>query len=379
MFDLSYWNEFDFIAGIVYFIIAVILSLKMSTKRMFFFLLSIFHFFITLYYWSYSLTNVADSTMYFETTKYTHLGWFDIFGPDTSFIRFILFPFLHFFNLNYLGAFFIFSTFGLLGFYFLFRVLLVIVSKNNYKWLYVLFLPQLHFWTCALGKDSLIFMQMSLLLSLWFFNKKLIYYLLPFAIIGFVRIHISLLMVVGYGIAIFLLDSKKISPFKKVLLVGVFGGIFMALFPYLADRINVNNVMEIVEYANNESVKYVSSGGSSVDLSSSSLPIKFFSYLFRPLFFDIWSFLALEASVENLFWLYMFFVVSYSIFRDKKYYSINKFNVLAPYLVAMIIVIPMSYTLSNLGIAMRQKTMIFPLLFHLFIYYKSYKNRLRYE
>lgn len=378
MSDLSYWNEFDFIAGIIYFIIASILSLTMKTKRMLFFLLSVFHFFITLYYWSYSLTNIADSTMYYDTTRTTHLSWLDLFGGDTSFIRFILYPLLHFFSLNYLGSFFVFSIFGLLGFYYLFKVLLSVSYGASKRWLYLLFLPQLHFWTCALGKDSLIFMQISLILYLWFFNKKLLYYLVPLLIIGFVRIHILLLLISGYGLAIFFLDKKRVSPAKKFFLICVAVGVFAFLFPYLAERINVSSLGDVVEFADSESTKYSSGGGSSIDLSSSIFPVKFFSYLFRPLFFDVWSFLALEASIENLFWLYLFIKVCYSIFRDKKYYSDNKEKVLVPFVVTIIVILPLSYTLSNLGIAMRQKTMVFPLLYFLFMYYQSYKAQLKY-
>src|SRR5690606_20753540 len=49
--------------------------------------------------------------------------------------------------------------------------------------------------------------------------------------------------------------------------------------------------------------------GSGVDMSSYPLPVKFFTFWFRPLFFDAPGILGLFTSIENMIYLLLFFKI----------------------------------------------------------------------
>jgi hypothetical protein len=83
-----------------------------------------------------------------------------------------------------------------------------------------------------------------------------------------------------------------------------------------------------------------------------------FAYLFRPLFFDARNALALIVSVENLLMLVLFIVFflpsASSMFKDSSFTM--RYNVIF----CLSTLILLSLTTNNLGIAIRQKTMILP-------------------
>ena len=108
-----------------------------------------------------------------------------------------------------------------------------------------------------------------------------------------------------------------------------------------------------------------SSSGSGVAMQSYPLPLKLFTFWFRPLFFDSPSVLGLFSSAENLIYLLLFLKIC-----NKRFITfIRK----APYLVKMSAVTfllasyAMTFVMSNLGIIMRQKSMV--MYFGFFVIY----------
>src|SRR5690606_40547964 len=69
--------------------------------------------------------------------------------------------------------------------------------------------------------------------------------------------------------------------------------------------------MESFEALANAQIDYLNRGsvGSAVDLGSYSWPMRMFTYLFRPLFFDAHNFTSFLASFENLIYLILSIVV----------------------------------------------------------------------
>ena len=96
-----------------------------------------------------------------------------------------------------------------------------------------------------------------------------------------------------------------------------------------------------------------------------SLPFKLFTFWFRPLFVDSPSALGIFSSAENLIYLLLFFKICNLRFIG----FIRK----APYMVKMSAITflvasySMTFVLTNLGIIMRQKTMV--MYFGFFVVY----------
>ena len=260
----------------------------------------------------------------------------------------------------------VFSFLGFIGILLLYRA-----AKENTKGVYkdnrffgiteILFLlPNLHFWTSSIGKGSVIVLGIGLFFfGLSRFNRRFFHLLFGAVIIYLVRPHIlfAVLLATLGGI---LITNFGIKKFYKFVII-------------LASTISVyfisDNVIEFTEVTNfnvfnsNELESKASSlarATSGVDISSYSIPMKLFSFWFRPLFIDAPNIVGLIVSFENLYYIYIFSIVI--IYGYKYWVHLNGW-----YRICIIMFILSSVVLSqvtgNLGIALRQKAQIMPLLF----------------
>jgi hypothetical protein len=323
-----------------------------------FVLIGITHLFFTFVFYFFSLDSVTDAVGYYRRMLFFFDNWGETFGQGSHFIYFTLYPLVKFFGLTYFGCYFVYSFLGLLGYYFSLKVLNNISSGRWSNWYLILLLPNLHFWTVAIGKDSLVFFAISFFAYNYYFNKKWIYQLLPIFLIGAVRLHILVFIIIAFGIAqLFLNDKLKVV--YKILIVVIIITIMAILYPLVLERVGFNSDTSLIDQF--ETLENVDMpGGSSVNMANKSMLIKWPSYMFRPLFFDSGGILTIIASFENLVWLLIFI----KIFRNIKYYIGKKDSQFwLSFFVIMTITLPAAFILTNLGIANRQKTMIIPFLF----------------
>jgi len=112
--------------------------------------------------------------------------------------------------------------------------------------------------------------------------------------------------------------------------------------------------------------------GSAVDMSSYPLPMKLFTFWFRPLFIDAPNALGIFVSLENLLYLVLF-----AKLFDR---SFIRFIIQAPAMVKMSGVVflsisfSMSFVMSNLGIIIRQKSMIMYFAFFVILAFMDWKK-----
>ena len=118
----------------------------------------------------------------------------------------------------------------------------------------------------------------------------------------------------------------------------------------------------IEEYASNKSASLNQDDASSgVDISNYPLPLKVFTFLYRPFFFDINGTLAIVASLENLLLLiFTLIILKKGIFKAFKSGSYLLKGFLIYFLIGSL---AFSLILGNLGIMLRQKNMFFPMFF----------------
>ena len=343
-------------------------SLQFHDSRVtpyFFDILLAMHLFLWMVYLIYTISNNSDSGEYYRYSVESQT-WSELLGTGTSFIRFLTYPFSNLLNLSYLSVMLIFSFMG-----FQCIVFLYLAARENIGHLPVRFaglsileilflLPNTHFWSSSIGKGSVIILGIGLAIyGISRFNRRFYIILAGALIVFLIRPHILLALLVGLTVGV-LLTNKGIRWFFRIPMIIT----AVALIVLLSD--------EVVEFSGIESLNVFEStrvdrraaelgkGGSGVDITSYSQPMKFFTFLFRPLFIDAPGMLGILTSFENLFILFlairMLTVIGPVWNRANGFHKTDIFFlIMGAFALAQIS--------GNLGIAMRQKAQLMPLFF----------------
>lgn len=375
-------NIFTFITLLTlsFLIASVLASRHPQTNPMVFRALIFYHCLLALAYYLQALSKPSDSWAYYNKIVANYRGptWGDFYGVSTTFIEFIGYPFVKYLALPYESMMMIFAWFGLLGFFYFyvsFRERIYFTHKffGVDLVLLILFLPNLHFWSASLGKGSVIFLGIGLFFySLHRLPRRIIPLVVGALLIYHVRPHVLFIILVGAAIGL-AFSSKGITwRFRVlVLLMAVFA------FYYIYD-----DVMALIGFDEEDligqstelskRVEELSGATSGVDLMSYSLPMKLFTFLFRPLFFDAPGILGIIVSFENLFYLLLFLKVArvgFITFLWRADYAIKT---------ALISFFGVSFALAqisaNLGLAIRQKSQVMILFLFIIVAYFDHER-----
>ncbi len=337
-------------------------------------LLFLYHLFFFGVYYTYAYFAPSDSKMYFSRPSLSS-NWLDYFGTSTTFIDFLSWPFISILNFNYEMMMLLYSWFGFIGFlyaYLFFRENIPIKIKVfNIDFLtLILFLPNMHFWTASLGKGAPVFMSLMMFAYAVKDPKKRWGVLLIGSLITYyIRPHVFLFVAAGTVLG-FMTGKEKIAFWKKLLVyVGMIGSLLMVQDTILG-MAGLNESEDLVEgftEFSEERGGELAKSGSGVDMANYPLPVKLFTFWFRPLFFDAPGILGLIVSVENLIYLLLFFkIVKKDFIKFLKKSPITVKMSLTTFFLASI---AMAFVMSNLGIIMRQKSMVMYFLFFVIYYY----------
>jgi len=182
-----------------------------------------------------------------------------------------------------------------------------------------------------------------------------------------IRPHVMLFVLIGVMIGILTGRSKIGGGVKFLVLIVSVAFLYLAQNSILgvANLEGSENVIEdFDQFASQQSGRLVTSG-SGVDMSNYPLPFKLFTFWFRPLFIDSPSAIGIFSSIENLIYLLLFAKITNRRFL--------RFIIKAPYLVKTSLIIfvltsfALTFVMSNLGIMMRQKSMV--MYFGFFVIY----------
>jgi hypothetical protein len=341
--------------------------------------------FYGIYTW-YAYNNASDSHRYFSDLGSHEESWFGLFGTDTLFINFLSFPFYKL-GFNYDMLMFTFAWFGYLGFIYayLFVREKIPVKIKVFKRIdllsLILFFPNMHFWTASLGKGAPIFLGLMMFsYAIIKPTSRIFLLLLSSVIIFYIRPHVFMFVAIGAALG-YMSGKEKISLRKKLLIFSVMIGALIIVQDQILAVMGLEDSEHIVEdFQKVSDIKSedLSAAGSGVNMSSYPLPFKLFTFWFRPLFIDAPNFLGIITSIENLMYLLLF----YKIFKK----DFIKFIKRSPSIVKMSLVIfisasiAMTFIMSNLGLIMRQKTMVMMFAFFVIYYYlaeKKYRNYIR--
>ena len=338
--------------------------------------LYLYHIFFQIVYYTYASFNASDSRNYFNRPQEYGKPWGDFFGTSTTFIDFLSYPLINYLNFSYEMMMVLFGWLGFLGFlfaYLFFRENIPIkikIFKNIDFLTLILFLPNMHFWTASLGKGSIIFFGLMMFAYAVKFPKERIFRLvLASTIIYFVRPHVLLFVAMGTVLG-YMSGREKIAFWKKLLIyVGMLGGLLLVQDQILgmAGLDDTDNFVENFENFSEDRASELSKSGSGVDMTSYPLPIKLFTFWFRPLFIDAPGVLGLIVSFENLIYLLLFLKI-----LNKRFW---KFLIKSPITVKMSATVfftsslALVFVMSNLGIMMRQKSQVMYFLFFVIYYF----------
>ena len=363
-------NILDYVLILLY-VLYILKQFSVYTKinrkiSVFSLVMGLLHFIITFASYGFILGSVADAKHYYsESMSITDWG-LSYLSNGTSFIIFLNYMLVQWFHLSFLGCFLVFSFISYLGCLKLFEVIIDLTDRNYNVSYLLLLLIGTHFWTVSLGKDSLMFYSMCCLCYNIYFDKPKSHYILPLLLIGLIRLHVLIFVLVGGGVS-YVFTNKKIKIQTKFIFVGLVLGALLVLIPFFLKEIAVTNFSDIEGKLQN-SMNANLEGGAGVDMKDSNLIVKWFSYMFRPFIFEARNPMFLVSALENLVWLYIFFIIIKGLFFDK----IKTNYILWSYIgIILACTLPLAYTLANFGISMRQKIMIFPFFLILFFYCKK--------
>lgn len=284
-------------------------------------------------------------------------------------------------DLSYFTGTMLYSLLGFIGltyFYLIAKQLIPYNSKFKGYYLFpaLFFLPNLHFWSCAVGKDTLCFFCIALFMYgiLKPFRRA------PMLILGlsltyFVRPHIALFILLAFGIAYVL--TSKISFFQRILFFIVIVSIGFSILPSVMEfaKIEETTTAGLAQFSENKAeLLSRASVGTAIDISSYPFPLKVFSFLYRPFFFDINGLPAILASFENLLLL----ILTYIVIKNKLLQTFRKAPFLIQGMVFFLIIgtLAFSQSLGNIGIMIRMRNMFLPGLLIFILWSFSYKQQI---
>jgi hypothetical protein len=342
---------------------------KKLLTRLFF-----YHFGFTVIFYFYLHSYGGDAIQYWEVPKkgdFSDIMFRIVNRRANNFIYLVNYFPSAVLQLSLFTGNLIYSLLGYLGFIFLYKLIKETIPNlnkvNRFKILgvpifpWILFLPNLHFWSSAIGKDVLLFFSVILFVySLYKVRKRWGLLIISILLSLAVRPHITLFLFIAFGLG-YIIDGK-LAFYQKIIIVTGFLVAFVGIFDYVIQFIQLESldVKTIEDYAATK-VKNLSdiTSGSAVDISGYPFPLKMFTFLYRPLFFDINGVFAIIASLENLVLL----IFTFLLFKNKPITGLKKSGFLLKGMILYFLIgsIAFSYILGNLGIMLRQKNMLIPI------------------
>lgn len=345
-------------------------------------LLLFWHSFFSLIYFIYTFYYISDAKVYFIRS----LSYETSFFVGSTGIDYIISLLRKNLNFQYLTIFLIFSLIGSLGLLF-FDSTIKISTKNSSPKIkkilsLIVLLPSISFWSSAIGKDSIAFLSVTLFLYSFIElkNRNILFYI-SFLLMFFVRPHIAIFFLIS-GLVYYLFSNNSFtikSIFNTILLILFLifvlpfslqyaGVISTNDFWSLDLNLLINKVLLFTEHRQSLNLF----GGSSVNIKDMSTFERIFTYFFRPQLYEAHNVYAFVSSMDNLvililfiFWIYN---IIYFMFTKKIIFIKLKINIFLGVLLYVIFTsLILSATTANLGIAVRQKWMILPLIIYLII------------
>jgi hypothetical protein len=351
-----------------------------------------YHMFFAVVYYMMVMNSRSDSVGYYERPLYYHFDWLAIYTTGTRFIDFIAYPFIKHLGFSYEMMMVLFTYMGYWGFvyfYVFFKENIMhqhrfmpntsLGGKRNGIDMITLFifLPNMHYWTSSLGKGSIIFWGLAMTMyGLSKLNKRKLALILGLLIVYHVRPHVFLFMTVGILVGMFT-GRQKIPGYQKAI---VFFGVAITLalmYNTIMGFVGLDsdNLVESFDKFSTTRSGELAKANSGVDISNYPLILKLFTFWFRPLFIDAPGAAGLIVSFENVIYI----MLAANLFQKGfvKFVRVSSALVKTSAVAFLATSFALSATLSNMGIIIRQKSMVMYFFLFIIIAFLDYKQGIK--
>ncbi|KGO97172.1 hypothetical protein [Flavobacterium enshiense] len=279
---------------------------KRHSEKVFLVFLSGYHLLFTFLTWDYFSGKSGDAAFYwFEIQSSVSKSFSDLFHYGSDFVLLLNYPFAKLLGLNIGWGFFIYSLIGYLGILQFYRLCQLFLNKKYLfkgfeSYYLLLLLPNLHFWTAGLGKESLCFLFIAtILLELAKDNFKSPAMLLSAFLLILIRPHIALLLL--FSVAVVYFFSNKINLKQRILIACGSLVLFSGLFYMFLQLSKIKRFdFDRIKYFNEFSLLSFKNSGSYVPIIEYSYPYKIFTFYFRPFINEIPTVYGLALGLENV-------------------------------------------------------------------------------
>jgi len=357
----------------------------------------LFRMLLTYYYYYFSLSNAADSRGYFDYASAHHFELAGLLSPGLTFINnltVIILNTVSFFSNPYLMLFIPYSFIGFIGSLLFFKIIEPYFSdKNRIKWAYLLafFLPNMVFWTSNIGKDSIIYFGIILIvygLLMETAPKTKIFMIVAGSIIVyFIRPHIFLFLIVGFLFGLF--SARRAFTVRSLFIFLAFFVTFLLLYQKVFEFVGISTeenenvidhginfyyhtgVMTLERNSKNLDYGGAAAGGSH-KFNILYSPLYLVQFLGGPFLWQSRKPIQFFSALENLLYQFMIF---YVLMHLKVFLKDSKLQFKigwVSYIVLASVTMGMAY--SNYGLAIREKCMVLP--FVIIIFTSVYSQRL---
>jgi hypothetical protein len=356
-------NPFDFYAVTALFVFGFLLifcqSKLLSSNVQVGHVIYLWHTLFAAIFIAYSANLVSDSTSYYLASL--NLNEYDFkFGTNLTYIftDFLVSQF----HLSYISTSLIFSLFSCLGLVFLYASLRE-VSNFNQKFKWIIFmsilLPSINFWSSGIGKDSIAFFGICLLI--WGFinvNKRFIAIILGFVFLLFIRPHVAVVFLPVLGVLVLRIITKLNFKIKIIIM---FLSFLLAIYLiYFGVRYAGLSLINIDGYFSSR-LHYTSSSASGFEAEGVNLLSILFNFLYFPVLYESFNIKILPLMLEGIF----LFCLSILTFYKGKLKNIQDplsyITILISFFTLLFI---LGNSLGNYGLLFRQKIMLIPVLYY---------------
>lgn len=345
---------------------AYVADLRYDRRRIgAFALLLVLHTLACVAFYAYILQTGGDAEFYY----YDRLQWRGASGLGTVFVVNLVQFLRDAIGGTFFDYFLLFNAVGFWGLVYLTKVLHETFDElglDQSLAIYLpLFLPGLHFWTGAIGKDAPLFF--GICLSIWAamrFNRRYVAFAVAVAVMLLFRPHIAFLALISLAGAAFF--DKRVGLLLKMGMLGgaVIGGSIFFSSMQTTYRVDLTSADSVADFVAERSNITEESGGDAVILNA-SVPLRIVYLWTRPFFFDADSLLAYVASAENAALLFMMVLI---LANHRLFWNAAKAALYVRYstLIFLSVTVLVGAVNFNVGLGLRQKMMAVPGLLAVF-------------
>lgn len=333
------------------------------SRMVLFVLLLLAHVGASIAYYVYAQEFGGDVKLYYNDP-------FGVYGQFTGVSTIFIINFVQFlkeyFGGSFLDYFLLFQAMGFWGILFVLRTFDDIheeLGQPTFNRVYLLlFLPGLHFWTSAIGKDAPIFLGVAMCVWAAFrLQSRYLFFCAGLALGLLVRPHITLIALMALAMTVLLIRNTSLITRVALLAVVVIGiGSVAGLVQDSFYGLNITNTDSVTEFIETKSSVSEESGGD-LSIINASFPVKLISLLFRPFFVDATGLLGYIASLENVVLLLVFVTLVWRFGTSLAVARAALFTRFCAFFFVMLTIL-LAMVNYNVGLGLRQKMMMMPAL-----------------